>query len=144
MSKYSTYATMARWLKWSSLFILLIPIAYLILFCVNKWGTAIQSYESIVGGLEIALLVLSAIWIVLNIILFFTAGTVKNKASPMGIRIGLLFSFVLVMSPLIVGIVEHFTHSITWEWLDLLLPLIVVIGYMAGFSCAKAAQLKTE
>lgn len=147
MGKYSTYGTMAKWLKWSSLFILLIPIAIFIMALVNYFKP-FGAYLPTVEVLDIILLVLSAIWIVLNIILFFAAGTVRNKTSPAMIRIGLFFSFVLVLAPIIIGLLIYFDvitgNEKAVKIVEICLPLIVTIGYLIGFSCAKRAQLVTE
>ncbi|MBQ0045761.1 MAG: hypothetical protein KBS35_02630 [Mycoplasma sp.] len=147
----STYAKMAKWLKWSSLFILLIPVAQFIMGIVNyvKPITAFD-YAKVNGILNIIILALSVIWIILNVILFLTAGTVKNKTSPAMIRIGLIISFALVLAPIIVGLLMSYpkANPIIPEgdianWLWIFMPLIVTIGYIAGFSCASRAQHHT-
>lgn len=147
----STYSKMSKWLKWSSLFILLIPLAIFGMAIANYFGKLSgEKFNKIDGILWIVLIVLSVIWTILNIILFFTAGTVKNKTSPTSIRVGLLISFVLVFAPEIVSVLMAFptkdpiihegrVANLLW----LLMPLIVAIGYLVGHGCAKKAQWKT-
>lgn len=147
----STYSKMSKWLKWSSLFILLIPLALFGMAIAQYFGKMTgATYNKVSGILYIVLIVLSVIWTILNIILFFTAGTVKTKTSPTSIRIGLLISFVLVFAPEIVSILMAFpadkpiihqgdVANLLW----ILMPLIVAIGYLVGHGCAKKAQWKT-
>lgn len=150
----STYSKMAKWLKWASLCILLIPLAIFIMAVINFVTDPVKiawpTYNKVVGILYIVLIVLSVIWTILNIILFFTAGTVKDKTSSTRIRIGLLISFALVFAPEIVSILMAFpidnpiikegkVANLLW----ILMPLIVVVGYMVGHGCAKKAQRNT-
>ena len=143
----SAYSTMSKWLKWSSLFILLIPVALFVMSMVVYFKGPWDSYEQVARILYIVLLVLSVVWTILNIILFFAAGSVKNKTSPLAIRIGLLISFVLVFAPEIISLLIYYNvitgNEKVIEWLWLFMPLIIVVGYMAGYSCAKKAQWKT-
>lgn len=143
-----TYSKMSKWLKWSSLFILLIPIALFIMAIVAYFDKmSIDTYNKTARILYIILLALSFAWTILNITLFFTAGTVKNKTSPTAIRVGLLISFVLVFAPEIISILMYYeviTGAEKTMWLLwLFMPLIVTIGYIVGHSCARRAQWKT-
>lgn len=145
----STYSKMSKWLKWSSLFILLIPVAQMIMGIVNHFKP-FEKFDDVYGILNIIVLVLSVIWIILNVILFLTAGTVKNKMSPTGTRVGLIISFALVLAPIIVGLLMVYPTSgpIIYDaeltkWLWIFMPLIVTFGYIIGFCCAAKAQHKT-
>ncbi|XQP55415.1 MAG: hypothetical protein ACOQNV_01480 [Mycoplasmoidaceae bacterium] len=144
----STYSKMAKWLKWASLFILLIPLTLFILSIVTYFDKMeVDVYNKTARIMYIALLVLSVIWTILNIILFFTAGTVKNKTSPTMIRVGLLISFVLVFAPEIISLLLYYGvitgKEKAIELISLFMPLVIAIGYLVGHSCAKNAQRKT-
>lgn len=155
-----TYNKMAKWFKWSSLFILLIPIAQAVLVIVSSILVAqkeITDYSDVVNNLmyayvilAIIVLVLSVIWIILNIILFLTANTVKSKASPTGIRAGLFIAFVLVLAPLIIEIVFSFVEIPEWANNDTarlvilaVMPVVVALGYVIGYASAKKAVRET-
>lgn len=154
-----TYNKMAKWFKWSSLFILLIPIANAILEITalvmyqqpdgpTVWADTIAKLEKAYVILVYILLALSVVWIILNIILFLTAGTVKEKASPTGIRIGLFFSFVLVLAPEILALIFYYIpetrpDEFAKQILLIVMPAIVAIGYVVGFCCAKKAVKNT-
>lgn len=144
----STYSTMSKWLKWSSLLILLIPITIFGLGIANYLEKLSEStFYDVCRVLDIVLLVLSAIWIILNVLLFFAAGTVKHKTSPLSIRIGLLISFALVLSPIIISLLIYY-EVITGEekavnLVIILLPLLIAFGYLVAFFCAQKTQYKT-
>lgn len=146
MGNRSTYSTMSRWFKWASLFILLIPLAIFIMAIVNYFKP-FDLFNNVTGILDIILLVLSVVWLVLSIILFFAAGTVKEKASPLAIRIGLIISFALVFAPAIVYVLVAYKvipeQTKGLEILVMFLPLIIALGYLVSYNCAKSAQRKT-
>lgn len=140
MAKKSTYGTISKWFKWSSLIILLVPIAELILVAINlaqKNSTNPDWYDTGILVLTIISLASAVIWVILNIIMFFAAGTVRNDGpSPLGIRLGLLIAMVLVLAPIILGLIAYFldknsgTELGNWAyWVGTLVP---IAGYTIG------------
>lgn len=151
----STYGKMAKGLKWSSLFIVLIPIAILIMSIMAIVGKMpLDSCRYVSSILDFALLALSVIWFILIIIMFFAAGSLKGIASPLKTRIGLLVSLALVFAPLIVSLLSYYPVNnpiinpynmwglLVGLWISM--PLIIVIGYLVSFFCARSAQHKSK
>lgn len=120
MAKKSTYGTISKWFKWSSLIILIVPIAELILIAIAiaQPNTKPDWFATGMFALWIINIVSAVIWVVLNIIMFCAAGTVRNEGpSPLGIRIGLLITIVLVVGPIILAFfADKIGDWVYWVW----------------------------
>lgn len=130
----STYGTISKWFKWSSVIILLVPVVELILIAINvaqKNSVNPDWFNKGMLGLWIINLICALAWLVLNIIMFFAAGTVRNDGpSPALIRLGLFFALVLVLVPIILLIVNYYKTLGDWAyWVGSLVP---VAGYILG------------
>lgn len=140
--KRGTYYTLAKWYRWACLIIILAPIAIIVMAAVHvgKNGIGVASwepwFETGISVLGIISAVAAIVFVVLTIIMFFAAGTVRGQASPLGIRIGLLIAICLV---LIVGIL---TAVCGWveglqdkKWVQIVFmvsPVLSMAGYITG------------
>lgn len=137
-----TYYTLAKWYRWACLIIILAPIAIIVMAAVHIGMNGIGAtswepwFETGINVLAIISAVAAIIFVVLTIIMFFAAGTVRGQASPLAIRIGLLIAMCLV---LVVGIL---TAVCGWvpglqdkEWVQIVFmvsPFISMAGYITG------------
>lgn len=132
-----TYYTLAKWYRWACIIIILVPLAVLIMAGINlAMGGSQEWYLTGVNVLSIISLVAAIIFVVLTIIMFFAAGTVRGQASPLGIRIGLLIALCLVFATGIFILVVSYIPSLQDEewvnWVVLFLPVITMAGYITG------------
>lgn len=143
-----TYHSFAKWFRRCSLIILLAPIAYIIccvLLIVFKGSDSVSNYDNTQKAIEVILwinFVAGVLWLILAVIMFFTAGTVRGTgASPLGIRIGILIALAMVLAELILSVL--FKYHSDWEhkewvwWVGVFMPLINVVGYIIGAHLGK-------
>ncbi len=144
-----TYYTLAKWFKWSSLIVILVPLVTLIMGVVNAVQTndiekTLAWYDTGIKVLSYISLVAAIIWSVLNIIMFFAAGTVRTDARAGLIRLWLLIGLVLAISPIIITIIyDNVPDFKAWEgakWLVAFIPLITIIGYTTGAVTGRKIQ----
>ncbi len=136
--KKGTYCSLSKWFKWSSSIIILVPVVIVIMAAINlSQGFDFENnmapwYNQGIGIILIIFLVVSAIWVVLNIIMFFAAGTVRGDGpSPAKIRIGLLIALILVLAPIILGLIAHYNPWISG--MNVWAPWVAVFGPMVGY-----------
>lgn len=136
-TKKSTYGTIAKWFKWASMIIILVPIVELVLIgiCLSQGNDINNGPEWFNKGIGITLIiavVCSIIWVILNIIMFFAAGTVKKDgASPLKIRIALLISLILVFAPIILGVINAYV-GLNWAWAYWVAIFAPTVGWIMG------------
>ena len=141
--KKGTYCSLSKWFKWSSSIIILVPVIELILVAVNlaqNNQTNPDWYNTGIFALSIISLVTAVIWVVLNIIMFFAAGTVRGDGpSPLKIRIGLLIALVLVLAPIILGLIAYYVVDMgQWAyWVAIFAP---IAGYIIGAIMGSSLQ----
>lgn len=142
-----TFYRLTQWFRWASLIILLVPLACFgcsIAIKVQGSNHVAEQTSYILNWVSFGA---SIVWFILNIIMFFAAGTIKGQASPLKLRIGLLLSFILVVGPT-VAIISIILCNPSWTgvqwiiWLLIFMPLISAIGYIIGFISAGSAKRK--
>lgn len=140
-----TYFSLAKWFKRASLIVLLAPLALLIMVIVRNFTT----FDSEAGYAAVLWIAIGAsvVWLVLQIIMFCTAGTVKGQISPLATRFWLFIALVLVCAPEIMLILPQIPSI--WErigsgdwvkWVGILMPIIVMLGYAVGASIAGSVK----
>lgn len=144
-----TFYSLAKWFRWASLIIILAPVVLLVFGII----AAVKNYQTLpdwmlTGSsvLSIITLVAGVIWLILIIILFCTAGKVKDQINAFSTRIALLIALIFVFAPAIVSVLGAY-NVITLEGtaatiVAILLPIIEVIGYIVAASTAGRAKRK--
>lgn len=140
--KKGTYYTLAKWYRWACLIIVLVPLTIIIMAIVNTVMNGIENpamepwFKTGIYYLAIISLVAAVAFIILTIIMFFAAGTVRGQASPLGIRIGLLIALCLVLVVGILTTVCAFVPDLeSKKWVQItymVSPFISMAGYITG------------
>lgn len=143
-----TFYVLVKWFRWASLIIILAPIASLIFGIIDiiknpKWvqgANDVLAWVTFIAGI---------IWFILIIVLFFTAGRVKDQINALWTRIWLLIALACVLAPAIVAILASTNISIITNMSDatkivivIALPIIEMIGYIIAAITAGRAKRK--
>ncbi|XQP55681.1 MAG: hypothetical protein ACOQNY_02635 [Mycoplasmoidaceae bacterium] len=139
-----TYFSLAKWFKWASLIVLLAPLTLFILYLVwfsGKEFDVTSGYKTVVWIAIGA----SIVWLILQVIMFCAAGTVRGKASPFTIRFWLFIALILVAAPEIMLVLPMFPELFDKikgfaKWVEMLMPIIVMLGYAVGASIAGSVK----
>ena len=143
-----TFYSLAKWFRWASLIIILAPLVSLVFGIVDiiskttpQWvvdGNNVLSWIVFVAGI---------IWFILIIVLFCTAGRVKDQINALGTRIALIIALALVLAPAIVAMLTATDiikdmQDITKVIIVIVLPIVQMIGYIVAASTAGRAKRK--
>lgn len=145
-----TFYSLAKWFRWASLIIILAPLVSLIFGIIDivskttpEWiatGNIVLAWMTLIAGI---------IWFILIIILFCTAGRVKDQINALGTRIALLIALAFVLAPAIIAIlatndVKVITDLSTGAKIIIViaLPIVEMLGYIIAASTAGRAKRK--
>lgn len=143
-TKDNTYYSLAKGFHFSSIISILAPLVYIILTIIcdcTKSPEAETLPDWYVKGIVVVgsiALAFAAIWIVLAFVMFFTAGNLRGIKSPLGIRVGLLITIILVSACEIVsllkyaGVIPDFEKEIFNQLIHYGSQALVLIGYIVG------------
>ncbi len=136
-AKDKTYYSISKWFTWASFIIICIPIVILVLHAIaTYWRPELaDSFKPAVQWLLIISAAVSAIWIILNIIMFIAAGNLRGIKSPLAVRLFLLIALALVLFSVIINILSQTGVLVEGQLLDTLIlvsPIATMVGYLVG------------
>ena len=144
----NSFYSIANIFKWVSIFLILIPLTSFILSMINTYsGIVIEQYTLITQILSIVQLVGIVFWLVLNIIIFIIAGSVKEHVGTVSTRIWLFISLILALGPSVFVILLVYDVIPVFDGINYLimcLPLIEVVGFVItlAWSCSARSKLR--
>ena len=134
--------------KWVSIFLILIPLTSFILSMIVTYsGVVIEQYALVIQILSIVQLVGVVFWLVLNIIIFIIAGSVKEHVGTVSTRIWLFIALILALGPSVFVILLVYDVIPVFDGINYLimcLPLIEVVGFVItlAWSCSARSKLR--
>lgn len=143
-----TFYALAKWFRWASLIIILAPLASLVFGIIDviKEPAWIETANNVLAWITFAA---GVIWFILIIVLFFTAGRVKDQINALSTRIWLLIALACVLAPAIVAILSSTNVNVISDLKDITkvvivvaLPIIEMIGYIIAAVTAGRAKRK--
>lgn len=134
-TKEKTYFSLAKWFKWSSIILLLIPLT-LVILAIVQYCKPNDGIIKAGGIITIVGLVVAVIWIILNVIMFLAAGNLRGIKSPMGIRVALIIALLLVLSTAILSTLVYYDvldiNNKAVQIVGIILPFVTIAGYIVG------------
>lgn len=156
--KNGTFFTLTKWFKWFGVILILVPVTWIIVnglyLCPQLGGPTIidqAAYDKVGFILEIITIVAAALWVILDVILIFAAGTVRAHMSPLNVRVWLFIALVLVFAWAIFDILvwfDVFSHvgidytTPVMRIVRTFLPLASILGL--AISTAMATKIKRK
>ena len=144
----NSFYSIANIFKWVSIFLILIPLTSFILSMIVTYsGVVIEQYALVIQILSIVQLVGVVFWLVLNIIIFIIAGSVKEHVGTVSTRIWLFIALILALGPSVFVILLVYDVIPVFDGINYLimcLPLIEVVGFLITFiwSCSARSKLR--
>ena len=143
----NSFYSIANIFKWVSIFLILIPLTSFILSMIVTYsGVVIEQYALVIQILSIVQLVGVVFWLVLNIIIFIIAGSVKEHVGTVSTRIWLFIALILALGPSVFVILLVYDVIPVFDGINYLimcLPLIEVVGFVItlAWSCSARSKL---
>ena len=144
----NSFYSIANIFKWVSIFLILIPLTSFILSMIVTYsGVVIEQYALVIQILSIVQLVGVVFWLVLNIIIFIIAGSVKEHVGTVSTRIWLFIALILALGPSVFVILLVYDVIPVFDGINYLimcLPLIEVVGFVITltWSCSARSKLR--
>ena len=144
----NSFYSIANIFKWVSIFLILIPLTSFILSMIVTYsGVVIEQYALVIQILSIVQLVGVVFWLVLNIIIFIIAGSVKEHVGTVSTRIWLFIALILALGPSVFVILLVYDVIPVFDGINYLimcLPLIEVVGFVItlAWSCSARSKLR--
>ena len=144
----NSFYSIANIFKWVSIFLILIPLTSFILSMIITYsGVIIEQYALVIQILSIVQLVGVVFWLVLNIIIFIIAGSVKEHVGTVSTRIWLFIALILALGPSVFVILLVYDVIPVFDGINYLimcLPLIEVVGFVItlAWSCSARSKLR--